>query len=426
MTRPRTPWQLHAYLLATRLFAWPITLVFMHLHARMGASPERFSERLGKSTRGTTEDVIWFHAASLGEVAQIGALATQLARDEQKQLLVTTTTLAGVEWVQRELPDAFHQFVPMDTPSAVAGFLDNWRISIAIFVEGDLWPRLTLETARRKVPQVLLNARHSRTRERFAKVYAVLLNSFACLTCRSDQVAIGIRALGLSHEKIHVVPDLRTGSAKLPCSPDELTKLRAEIGERPVWLAASTHPADELHVFDAQRHIIRSAPNTLLVFAPRHPRRGDDLQSIARERGFTVARRSAGDAITPQTQIYLADTLGEMGLLYALAPLAFVGGSIGDEGGHNPYEPAQFGTAVLSGSQVRNFAQAYDALKEAGAAELLQDPTTLGGRIAELLGSDQAGKMGEAGHRFMRNSENSVAETITLIRDVLHNKDGAS
>ncbi len=420
MTSLRVRTLLGIWMLATRCLFIPITLVSKHLHKRMGASADRFSERLGQRRQNRETDVIWFHAASLGEVMQIGPLADSLSRTEAATILVTTTTQAGAEWASREMPYAQHQFAPIDTPSAVTGFLDNWRPAVAIFVEGDLWPRLVTETQKRSVPQILLNARHSKTRERFSSIFSVLLAPFTLVTCRSQHVADGILALGLPADRVKVLPDLRVASPKLAVAPELTGSLSQLIGSRPVWLAASTHPDDEVAVLAAHGYVLTKYPDALLVIAPRHPKRGAPLQDMAQAQGFGVARRSLDEDLSSKTQVYVADTLGELGSFFSVAQLVFVGGSFGTEGGHNPYEPARFGNAIVSGSQVANFSDAYEALAQAGATVLVQNPAKLGETLTVLLGSEQIEQMGQSGLSFMDARENCVATYAELIAGVLH------
>lgn len=408
MTSLPTPKILRAWLLATQSLSGPIAFVSKHLHRRMGADLDRFPERLGQSRAGTPTDVIWFHAASLGEVTQIGPLVQALAGTEHAPILVTTTTQAGADWVARELPDVQHQFVPIDTPAAVAGFLDSWLPGIAIFVEGDLWPRLVMETQGRGIPQVLLNARNSRTRARFPAAFTMLLAQFSLVTCRSETVAKDIRALGVPADRVKVFPDLRVASPKLP-APDVLTQdVSQMIGARPVWLAASTHPGDEAAVLAAHEKVIAMYPDALLVLAPRHPKRGAPLTELAQAQGFAVARRSLGETVTSATQVYVADTLGELGAFFKTIGLTFLGGSFGKEGGHNPYEPASFGSAIVSGPYVKNFADAYDALTQADAAVLVKDPAILGATLVSLLQSDRLGQMGQSGQAFMGECDDCI------------------
>lgn len=417
------PSMLRAWMLATRVLAYPIIGVSRYLHRRMGAPSERFQERLGRANHTGEGGVIWFHAASLGEVMQIAPLVDTLDQTQDASILVTTTTQAGADWVARELPSVFHQFVPIDVLSAVNRFLDHWSPRIAIFVEGDTWPRLVLEAQSRRVPHVLLNARHSRTRARFSASFSKLLAPFSLVTCRSQSVVDGMLGMGLSPDRVRLLPDLRVAAPKLAASSEVVQSLSQMIGSRPIWLAASTHADDEQAVFTAHEKVIEQFPSALLIIAPRHPKRGGPLQSMAIDRGFATSRRSLNETLTETTQVYIADTLGELGVFFALSPMVFVGGSFGQEGGHNPYEPASFGSAILSGPHVKNFEDAYASLIETGAAQQIEDPADLGRILANLLGSEQASNMGQAGKNFMASIENDIANYTNLIAEILHADD---
>lgn len=380
----------------------------------MGAPADRFSERLGWASQKSEKDVIWFHAASLGEVAQIRPLVERLNETQDRLILVTTNTASGSDWVAQALPLSIHQYAPLDVPSAVDRFLNTWKISVAVFIEGDIWPRIISETQKRNIPRVLLNARHSRSRERYALVYGNLLSGFSKVTCRSETVANGIRALGVADENVEVLPDLRITTPTLP-SIDAHSALMKVIGSRPVWLAASTHRPDEAPVLKAHKQVLKQFPDALLIIAPRHPKRNASLFETAREMGFDVSRRGNFDALSDSTQVYLADTLGELSLFFSVAPIAFIGGSIGDEGGHNPYEPASLGTAILSGANVINFQDSYEAFAKAGAAKLLKNPNELGDVVLELIQSGQDKLMSAAGLAFMAASDDGVAASVRHI-----------
>lgn len=422
MVPKRNPLMLQFWLLASWGLAYPISVLFRVLHRRMGADPKRFAERLGHHAAPAENTVIWFHAASLGEVMQIGPLARHLAQVEKTKILVTTTTASGADWVARNMPDALHRFVPIDTPASVRRFLDSWTLSAAIFVEGDFGPRLIMESQKRNVPQILLNARDSRTRARFPKVFKSLLAPFSLITCRSDSVARDMRALGLPSGLIHVVPDLRLSLPRLAAPAAVTEALPDAIGARPLWLAASTHPADEGAVLAAHSQVMNAFPKALLIIAPRHPYRGEPLQQLADGQGFDVARRSLGDDVSAGTQVYIADTLGEIGAFFALSPITFLGGSFGEEGGHNPYEPASFGSAILYGPRVKNFSDAYAALSDTRAANMVGEPEQLGAKVVEVLKSGQADVMGRAGAEFMEQTGGCLPMYSDLVQDVLAKK----
>lgn len=413
------PFILKAWLALTRLFAGPIAWFSAYFHRRMGADPLRFSERLGKDLPDDQEEIIWFHAASLGEVRQIGPLAAQISQANSAGILITTTTVAGADWVVQEMPYAVHRYAPLDTPSAVKGFISGWSFSAAVFVEGDLWPRMLLELEKQGVPRILLNARHSKTRLRFQAAFARLLGSFACITCRSQGIKDGMLALGLPQDRVHVLPDLRTTLPRLPVNPDFSRMLSQAIGDRANWLAASTHPADEEAVLSAHTEVLASHPSALLILAPRHPRRGGDLANMARERGLQVARRSLQDDVTAETQIYIVDTLGEMGSLFDQASVAFLGGSIGKEGGHTPYEPASFGAAILYGPNVKNFADAFAGLSDVGAAVQVPEADQLGTALNSLMEGACVREMGQAGLKYTEDGQGALARYVDLLSDAV-------
>ncbi len=422
MVPERTPLLLRAWMLVTRCLAIPIIGLSWVLHRRMGADPKRFAERLGHHNSEGGGSVVWFHAASLGEVTQVAALAQHLIKSQKAEFLVTTTTAAGADWVAREMPYVTHRFAPIDTPRATERFLDGWSISAAIFVEGDLWPRLLGGLHKRGVPRILLNARHSRTRARFPAAFAALLTPFALVTCRSETVAEAMAALGLAVDRVHVLPDLRLTQPKLAVPHEALAPVSRAVGARPVWLAASTHPADEEAVLAAHREVLAACPTALLIIAPRHPNRGLPLQKLAQSRTLSTSRRSLGEDISTATQVYIADTLGELGVFFTLCPVTFLGGSFGQEGGHNPYEPICFDTALVYGPHVKNFADAYEALHRAGAAKKVEDAAQLGPAIMHMLRGEEAKAIGQAGLAFSASTEDCTLNYARLITGVLKRK----
>ena len=381
----------------------------------MGADPQRFSERLGHHPVEPDKEYIWFHAASLGEVGQIGALAQTLRQDHSIEILVTTTTATGADWVAKNMAYATHRFAPIETPAAVRRFLDGVSIKAAIFVESDLSPRLLKGLEKREVPCILLNARHSKTRARLPKTFSALLRPFALITCRSEAVSTTFLEIGVSRELVHILPDLRLSAPKLSVLQQSVDDLRAALKERPVWLAASTHPADESAVLSAHQEVLKQRPDALLIVAPRHPERAGPIKEAAVERSLSAVCRSELGAITENVNVYIADTLGELGVFYTLSPIAFLGGSFGDEGGHNPYEPAHFETALVSGPRVKNFASGYDAMRAAGACEIVDQPDDLGPTIAGLLQGHQAQIMGKNGVAFVQGGDTCASDYKRVI-----------
>lgn len=333
--------------------------------------------------------VIWVHAASVGEAISVLALIERIiAQRPGVEILLTTGTVASARLLAERLPNrARHQFVPVDLPPAVDRFLDHWRPDLAIWVESELWPNLVLGTRRRGVPMLLLNGRLSaRSFERWRAMSGLIrpvLQSFALCLAQDEQQAMRFRALGAPDATS--VGDLKTASPSLAANPARLAALRGQIGDRPVWIAASTHPGEEEIAAAAHGVAAREHPGLLTIIAPRHPARGAAITETLRATGLTVARRSCNESPTADTDIYLADTLGELGLLFRLAGIAFIGGSLVPKGGHNPFEAARLGCAILHGGDMTNCAGMAASLDRAGAALTVHDAAGLGEAVARLL-----------------------------------------
>lgn len=345
--------------------------------------PERFGQSGAQRPDGP---LVWFHAASVGESLSLLGLLTRL-RDMRPDvtILMTTGTLTSARMLEAALPPgALHQFAPCDTAPATRAFLAHWRPDVAVFTESELWPRLMADSRRAGVPLLLINARVSdktlRRWQNWPRTTAALLAQFDLILAQEVGTARALLALGLT--QVGVSGSMKQELAPPAADPALLAALTAAIGTRRPWLAASTHPGEEAMALAAHA----AAAEALLILVPRHPARGPEVAALARAAGFTTARRAAGDLPDSQTQVYVADTMGEMGLWYRLCNRTFVGGSIAPMGGHNPYEPAALGAAILTGPQVWNFAEAYNRLSEAGgvypittAADLAQGLTLLAG-----------------------------------------------
>jgi 3-deoxy-D-manno-octulosonic-acid transferase len=307
-------------------------------------------------------------------------------------LLLTTGTVTAAQVAADRLPPgAIHQFVPVDTPAAVARFLGHWRPSLAIFVESELWPTTLRGLSARGVPLVVVNARMSersfRTWRTAPALAQAVLGRADLWLAQSDADAARLLALGA--ERAVVSGNLKFDAPPPPADEAAVAALRGETGGRPVFVAASTHPGEEEAVIAAHRKLAAVRPSPLTILAPRHPERGPALATEIAAAGLQVSRRSQGEALTCETDIYLADTIGEMGLWYRLGDLAFLGGSLVSRGGQNPIEAAKLGTPVLHGPHVGNFREVYQALAEAKAVKAVQDEGSLMS-AAESLISDEA------------------------------------
>lgn len=350
--------------------------------------PARWPERLGRASLPRPEGpLVWLHGASVGETLALTPLVGALTGDGAAAL-VTSGTLTSAQMLATRLPaGAMHQFAPLDLPRVVDRFLDHWRPQALVLAESELWPT-TLDSARRRgVPTLLVNARMSeRSFARWSRLPAAigaLLARVDLVLARTDLDAGRFAALGA--RRVAVAGNLKYDVAPLPADPRELADLSARIGARPLWAACSTHEGEEAIALAAHVALASRFPDLLTIIAPRHPGRGPAIAELARSEGLAVARRAAGETIAG-AQVYVADTIGELGLVYRLAGLAFVGGSLIPRGGQNPVEPARLGCAVLHGPHVTNFLEDYALLAAARGARQLADPEALAVTLVELIG----------------------------------------
>jgi 3-deoxy-D-manno-octulosonic-acid transferase len=387
--------------------------------------PERFAERFGVASRPRPPGpLVWIHGASVGEAASVLPLAhALLERDPALHVLVTTGTLASAAMLGRRLPPrALHQFVPLDRRSWVRRFLAHWRPGLAIWVESELWPNLVQQTQRSAVPTALVNARVSersfRRWQMAPQLAAELLNGFAVILAQEEAHAARLRTLGAAHAKC--VGNLKFAAPPLPFDQPALTSLRDAVRGRPLWLAASTHGGEEEVVVAVHRRLSRQHPALLTILAPRHPDRADAVAALLAREGLVCARRSRGEPIAPATEIYLADTVGEMGLFFRLAPVAFVGGSLVPAGGHNPIEAARLGCAVVSGPRVANLADIYALLHGAGAASIAEDAGSLASAVHRLI-EDPAARMAQVGaaEAVVRRQDGVLAAVLAELEPLL-------
>jgi 3-deoxy-D-manno-octulosonic-acid transferase len=355
----------------------------------------RFAERQGwPSHERPPGPLIWIHAASVGEAVSTLALIDRIAAERPSLgMLITTGTVTSAQILATRLPTgyAWHQYVPIDRVRYVRRFLDFWRPDLALWIESELWPNLIFETGRRGIPLVLLNGRMSASSFRrwllLPGLIRPLLRSFDLCLAQDPIQAERFARLGASQALS--VGDLKSAAAPLPVDDNECRRLDLTLGARPRWLAASTHEGEEAIAAEAHRILKQRFPDLLTLIAPRHPGRGGEIAASLRGQGFAVTQRSLGEALTPATEIYVADTLGELGLFYRLAGIAFIGGSLVPAGGHNPMEAALLDCAILHGPDMANCAAVADALREADAAATVHDATTLAA-AAELLLTDPA------------------------------------
>ncbi|GGF60728.1 3-deoxy-D-manno-octulosonic acid transferase [Azorhizobium oxalatiphilum] len=327
--------------------------------------PARIGERRGITRQERPfGPLIWVHGASVGEIVSVLPLVERIV-GRGFHILLTSGTLTSSRVAARRAPrGVIHQFVPLDAPSFVRRFLGHWKPDLVLLAESELWPNLMTELDRRGTAVVMVNGRLSqRSAERWARLprsaRALLSRVDLCLAQTPED---GARFKALGAPRVEVAGNLKFDVPAPPADSNLLGRLQAVIGHRPVLLAASTHPGEDEVVLEAHRHIRTQLPDLITLIAPRHPERGSDIMALAEGAGLAAAQRSHGQLPHGETEIYVADTIGELGLFYRLAPVAFLGGSLVRHGGQNPIEPAKIGSVVLHGPHVWNFGAVYARL----------------------------------------------------------------
>jgi 3-deoxy-D-manno-octulosonic-acid transferase len=355
--------------------------------------PARVGER-----RGLSEDVrplgplVWIHGASVGEVLAAAALIQRLRELNLRILLTSGTVTSAAVVAKRFPPDVIHQYVPYDSPRYVARFLDHWQPSLALFIESDLWPNLILAGAARRLPMVLINGRMSqRSFPRWRRVsgtISALLGKFDVCLAQSRTDAERFAALGSRNV-------VTTGNLKLdvpapPADPAKLERLMSMTRGRPIVVAASTHPGEEEILVEVHRTLSGFFPSLLTVIVPRHPDRGAAIARMIAASGLKAALRSREELPTAACDVYVADTMGELGLFYRMAPIVFMGGSLVEHGGQNPIEAVKLGASIVHGPHVFNFTDVYEALDDAGGARRADTQEALVKQLGQLLADADA------------------------------------
>ncbi len=383
---------------AARLAAPGLRLLLRLRAARGKEIAGRLGERRGRADGPRPAGpLLWLHGASVGESLSLLPLIEEIARRAPElALLVTTGTATSARLFPHRIEEAglagrvTHRFAPLDVPGWIGRFLDHWRPDALVLVESEIWPNLLTALDRRGVPRMLVNGRLSERSfarwRRLPGTARALFGGFARIAARSEADAARFAALGAA--RVEVAGDLKFAAPPLPADPALLAALGARIGARPAWLAASTHPGEEAMAFAAHRALAAAHPGLLSIVVPRHPERGAAIAAAAR--GLTVRRRGAGEGPPEDGGAWIADTLGELGLFYRLAPIVLVGGSLVAHGGQNPLEPARLGCALAVGPHHGNFAEAVARLAAAGAVRILPGPEALAPFLAGMLADPAA------------------------------------
>lgn len=386
----------------------------------------RLRERLGFAGQARPKGrLVWLHGASLGESLTLLPLVERFIQ-RGVEVLVTSGTVASANVLKARLPaGATHQYLPLDAPQFVERFLRHWKPDIVLFAESELWPNMIRAVHAHRLPLILVNATISRQSvarwRRLPGAAARLLNKIdLCLAQNAESAA---RYLGLGAPRVRVCGNLKFDVSPPPAGAGKLAEFNGAVGARPVWAAVSTHAGEEEIILDAHVALAREIPALLTIIVPRHPGRGADIAGLAQARGLGVAQRSAGGEPSRDTQVYVADTVGELGLFLRAAGVVFMGKSLTAEGGHNPIEPAKLGCAILHGPHVENFADIYAELAAARAAARVTDADSLARALQFLLsdpsrmrkmgrtGADVVAKLGGASQSIMAAIEPYLAQS---------------
>ncbi|MBT3789781.1 MAG: 3-deoxy-D-manno-octulosonic acid transferase [Alphaproteobacteria bacterium] len=403
-------------------------LISWHLARRAGRGKEdplRKAERKGISDKLRPDGkLVWFHAASVGESASVMPLIERLQEDmPDLNILLTTGTVTSARLCEDRLTGkAFHQYVPVDRGAWVGRFLDHWKPDLALWVESEFWPNLLYQLKSRNIPTVLVNARMSvKSYARWMKAAKTARNLLGCFDlCLAPDHVMADRLRDFGVNRVTLTGNLKDASPPLPVDENELVILAKAIGSRPVWIAASTHPGEEGLAEHVHEHLTPDFPNILTIIAPRHPDRGTDIVQGLKQSGKNVAQRSLGDVVTEHTEFYVADTLGELGLIYRLATVVFVGGSLVPHGGQNLREPARLRSAILHGPHIANFARVASELGEVGAARQVDDDEALTRAVSALLSEpDAAEAMATRAGNIVDKSQNVLDQTVEALEPYL-------
>lgn len=403
---------LNTYRIAGSLLQ-PLSGLFLRMRARAGKEdPERRRERLGYASRPRPEGpLVWFHAASVGESTAVLPLLQRL-EDLGINIVLTTGTVTSAKVLEPRLSSrTIHQYVPIDIKPMIQRFLQHWRPDLAIFAESEIWPTTILELGSMRIPQILVNARMSdRSYRRWRKypwIAEALFENMAHVVAQSE--IDGKRFGELGANRVSVAGNLKVDTDQPPFDAVALGQLKAQIGNRPVWIAISTHRGEEEIVANVHTKARQKYPDLLTIIVPRHPSRGDEVAELLARQKLNVVRRSDNLPINADVEIFLGDSIGEMGLYLGTGDVVFVGNSLATIGGHNPLEPAVTGAAILSGPNVQNFRSSYEALLDSGGVKLVRDEDMLCKYVCHLLASnsDRSAMIGAA-----RNTVNGMRGSL--------------
>ena len=413
------------------LFHLALPLVAVRLFWRARRAPaysRRIGERFAVGLPTFQTGGIWVHAVSVGESIAAAPMIRELkARYPQLPITVTCMTPTGSERIRALFGDSVqHCYLPYDLPWAAARFLARVQPRLAVVMETELWPNHIHQCARRSIPVALANARLSERSAtgyaRFSGLTAPMLAELSLIAAQTEAEAARFRQLGARSAAVEV-----TGSIKFDLKVDPMLSERAaqlrqqwNAQSRPVWIAASTHTGEDEIILAAHRQLLELHPDALLILVPRHPERFGSVAELCRRQGFTTIRRSLDESPAPGTQVLLGDTMGELLFLFALADVAFVGGSLVPTGGHNLLEPAALGKPVVTGPHLFNFLDIAAQLRDAGALVEVASAPELAASVGEFWNdAARTERARNAGFAVLKNNQGALERLLAALERLL-------
>lgn len=356
---------------------------------------ERFNERLGKPKTDRPEGkLFWFHGASVGEsISMLPLIQKLLEKYQDAHVMVTTGTVTSADIMKKRLPErAFHQYIPLDNPLFTSRFIKYWHPDVVLWFESDFWPAMLSSIKRKNIPLILINGRISNKSfkrwQQFDFISKELLGCFTFCLGQSEEDAYRLKALGAKESGC--LGNLKYAALPLPIDQAKKKDILEQIGDRPFWLVSSTHHDEEFKIGRFIKKLQDIKPNLLTMIAPRHPHRGAEIQEkLSSEYGLNVALRSKGEKITKETDVYIADTIGELGIWYNIADLVFIGGSLIPHGGQNFIEPCRDRAAVVVGPHMFSFTDAINRAKKADAIIQVNDVIDLEEELVKLISNNE-------------------------------------
>ncbi|WP_033069240.1 3-deoxy-D-manno-octulosonic acid transferase [Thalassospira australica] len=418
----------YAYRAATRLLGPALHLYLNRRKKRGKEDAGRIGERFGHPGAPRPKGhLIWIHGASVGEsLSALPVIEEIRKRYLDVSILMTTGTVTSATLMHARLPDGvIHQFVPIDRQVCVARFLHHWKPDLALWLESDFWPNLLTKANKAGTRLALLNGRISEKSfkgySRYPSFIRPVISAFDIILTQSSDESERFESLGGT--SVTAVGNLKFAAPPLPADATDLATLQEQIGNRPVWLASSTFDGEERIAGDTHKKLAPEHPGLLTIIVPRHPDRADDIEASLIAQGLEVSRRSRAHLITAQTDIYLADTMGELGLFYRLAPVCFIGKSLSAKGGQNPLEPARLGCAILHGPDMSNFATISREMLAAGACRPASDADDLTRQVNALLHDPETVKnLAEAALGYANSKAEVLERTLDALRPIMREK----